>query len=192
MDGGDHQGEESISPAGRHGELESLKPPPLPSRAPSSPTATHPATTRSTGSRSDTSTVRAERDAPLIDDACRGVGELRRVEQEERLRLGEPRHGHVERLPVLEGRWRTGHCGRPGSPSRCRHVATPPRPADVQRRPRPRRSWGCAPRPREPRRLGGAHRTPGFVAELCFGSEQGGVAAHVGVVTSGHSLSVRA
>jgi hypothetical protein len=54
----------------------SAKPPPLPSRAPSSPAATQPITTRSTGATSARLTRRADRDAPLIDAAFRG-GSLR-------------------------------------------------------------------------------------------------------------------
>jgi hypothetical protein len=50
----------------------SANPPPLPSRAPSSPAATEPITTRSTGDRSDSATRRADRLAPLIEAALRG------------------------------------------------------------------------------------------------------------------------
>ena len=54
----------------------SANPPPLPSREPSSPAATLPITTRSTGARSASLTRRAERAAPLIEAALRG-GSLR-------------------------------------------------------------------------------------------------------------------
>ena len=81
----------------------SLKPPPLPSRAPDSSTATQPVTTRSTGSSSSTSTVRALRDAPLIELAVRGSSaSCGGVEQEERVRLGQAGHRHVDDLAVDE------------------------------------------------------------------------------------------
>jgi hypothetical protein len=54
----------------------SANPPPLPSRAPSSPAATQPITTRSTGDRLSSLTRRADRVAPLIEAALRG-GSLR-------------------------------------------------------------------------------------------------------------------
>jgi hypothetical protein len=50
----------------------SANPPPLPSRAPSSPAATLPITTTSTGDRPASATRRAERAAPLIEAAFRG------------------------------------------------------------------------------------------------------------------------
>ena len=66
-----------ISPAAAaSANSRSAKPPPLPSRAPSSPAATLPITTRSTGVRSVSLTFRADRVAPLIEDAFRG-GSLR-------------------------------------------------------------------------------------------------------------------
>ena len=66
-----------ISPAAAaSANSRSAKPPPFPSRAPSSPAATLPITTRSTELRSASLTWRAERDAPLIEDALRG-GSLR-------------------------------------------------------------------------------------------------------------------
>jgi hypothetical protein len=56
----------------------SANPPPLPRRAPSSPAATQPITTRSTADSSSSLTRRADRVAPLIEAALRG-GSLSRA-----------------------------------------------------------------------------------------------------------------
>jgi hypothetical protein len=93
----------------------SANPPPLPSRAPSSPTATEPMTTRSTGVSSSSVTRRADRVAPLIDAAFRGVSASW---SGSRAKNGS---GSASRgtamytvLPSSRARCRTGSCGESG------------------------------------------------------------------------------
>ena len=81
----------------------SANPPPLPSRAPSSPAATQPITTRSTGDRL------GQRDplgrpgrAADRGRLARRLAQPGRVEGEERLGFGQPGDGHVDGLAVLQ------------------------------------------------------------------------------------------
>ena len=93
----------------------SLNPPPLPSRAPRSSTATQPGHHEvDRRERVDVDPLRAP--ARTLDAArgARVVGEAIRVEEEEGIALGEARNGHVHDLAVDERRCRTGHCGESG------------------------------------------------------------------------------
>ena len=94
-----------ISPASEAtANSRSEKPPPLPSRAPSRPAATvpgHHQVDRLAAGRARPAGPRL--DAPLIDDASRAEpARLLGIEEEERLLLGQPGHGHEQQLPVLQ------------------------------------------------------------------------------------------
>src|SRR5689334_6603578 len=93
----------------------SANPPPLPSRAPSSPAATQPITTRSTGASSASVTRRAERVAPLIEAALRG-GSLRCAGSRAKNGSGSASRGTAMYtvLPSSSARWRTGHWAESG------------------------------------------------------------------------------
>src|SRR6266513_3163842 len=93
----------------------SAKPPPLPSRAPSSPTATLPITTRSTGESSASVTRRAECDAPRIEAALRG-GSLRWAGSRAKNGSGSASRGTAMYtvLPSSSARCRTGSCAESG------------------------------------------------------------------------------
>ena len=93
----------------------SLNPPPLPSRAPDSSTATHPVTTRSTGSSSSTSTVRALPRALDRARLPRVVGELRRDRAGRTGWLPPAAAPPCRRSSRRPGAAvRTGHCGESG------------------------------------------------------------------------------
>ncbi len=93
----------------------SANPPPLPSRAPSSPAATQPITTRLTGDRSASATRRAERAAPLIEAALRG-GSLSRAGSRAKNGSGPASRGTAMYtvLPSSSARCRTGHWAESG------------------------------------------------------------------------------
>ena len=93
----------------------SANPPPLPSRAPSSPTATQPLTTRPTSARSATATRRADRDAPLIEAAFRG-GSARWPGSSRKNGSGSASRGTAMYtvLPSCRARCRTGSCAESG------------------------------------------------------------------------------
>jgi hypothetical protein len=105
-----------ISPAAvASANSRSANPPPLPSRAPSSPAATQPITTRSTGETSARVTRRADRDAPLIEAAFRG-GSLRWAGSRAKNGSGPASRGTAMYtvLPSSSARWRTGHWAESG------------------------------------------------------------------------------
>ena len=82
----------------------SLKPPPLPIRAPFRLTATDPHRIRSSFGTCSTSITSPCRSAPLIVAASRDLllGQLGGVEQPERMCVAQARHRHHERLALLE------------------------------------------------------------------------------------------
>ena len=93
----------------------SAKPPPLPSRAPSSPTATLPMTTRPTGVSSARLTRRADLDAPLIEAAFRG-GSDKWSGSRAKNGSGSASRGTAMYtvLPSSSARCRTGSCAESG------------------------------------------------------------------------------
>lgn len=107
----------------------SAKPPPLPSRAPSSAAATQPMTTRPTGASSARLTRRAERDAPLIDAAFRG-GSLRWSGSSAKNGSAAASRGTAMYtvLPSSSARWRTGSCAESGLAFTVRAARHPGRP----------------------------------------------------------------
>src|SRR5215469_12957022 len=93
----------------------SAKPPPLPSRAPSSLAATLPMTTRATGASSARLTRRADLDAPLIEAAFRG-GSDRWSGSRAKNGSGSASRGTAMYtvLPSSSARCRTGSCAESG------------------------------------------------------------------------------
>ena len=105
-----------ISPAApARANSRSANPPPLPSRAPSSPTATEPITTRSTGASSASVTRRADRVAPLMEAALRGES-LRWSGSRAKNGSGPASRGTAMYtvLPSWRARWRTGSWAESG------------------------------------------------------------------------------
>jgi hypothetical protein len=105
-----------ISPAAAaSANSRSANPPPLPSRAPSSATATEPITTRSTGDSEASATRRADRVAPLIEAALRG-GSLRWSGSRAKNGSSSASRGTAMNtvLPSSSARWRTGSCAESG------------------------------------------------------------------------------